>query len=374
MSRAAVVLFALAANGFLPTGRAQEPAAPPPPGDHGPAIDDALRWLATHQDANGRFDADEFMKHDRTGTPCDGPGKGVHDVGATGLALLALLGSGSTLRGGHYRQQVELAVDWLQEQQQRDGRYGTAVAHDFVYDHAIAAFAICEAYGLSKHDALQPVAQKGLDYLEAHRNPYGVWRYQPRDGDSDTSVTTWALFALASGKSFGLTVDGGALQATAAWYDQVTAADGKSGYSKAGESSSRLAGDHAVRFPPEHGEAMTAAALAGRSLLGQQPATKPIMTLSADRVIAAPPQWRADRIDAYYWYMGTFAMSQLGGAHWQAWNRELTAIANAQRHDGNFAGSWDPVGVWDAEGGRVYATALYAMTLSIAHRAAKLRR
>ena len=42
----------------------------------------------------------------------------------------------------------------------------------------------------------------------------------------------------------------------------------------------------------------------------------------------------------------------------------VDAIVKTQRTDGNFAGSWDPVGVWDEDGGRVYATALYTLCLS----------
>ena len=59
------------------------------------AIEAALEWLKNHQDEDGKWDADEFMRHDVEGVPCDGPGHAVHDVGLTGLALLAFLGDGS---------------------------------------------------------------------------------------------------------------------------------------------------------------------------------------------------------------------------------------------------------------------------------------
>ncbi|MEQ1633824.1 MAG: prenyltransferase/squalene oxidase repeat-containing protein [Planctomycetota bacterium] len=342
--------------------------------DLAPAIDRALTWLVAHQDEDGRFDVDDFMKHDREGTKCDGAGNAVHDLGATGLAMLAMLGNGTTMRAGPYKKQLTLAVDWMRKQQQENGRFGTATSHDFIYDHAIATFAMCEAYGLSKYEALKQYAQRGLNYLEAHRNPYAVWRYQPRDNDNDTSVTTWALLALTSGKSFGLEVNEASLKLVATWYDQVTDENGRAGYSKAGEPSSRLVGDHATKFPPERGEAMTAAALAGRFFLGQTPQQTPSMTLSAARLSKKPPEWKSDRIDAYYWYMGTLAMWQMGGESWASWQPGLAQIAGAQRQDANFAGSWDPIGVWDVEGGRVYATALYVMTLQIAHRYTRLMR
>ena len=55
------------------------------------AVQAGLKWLAAHQDESGRWDADGFMKHDK-GKPTTGPGSAVHDVGATGLAMLAMLG------------------------------------------------------------------------------------------------------------------------------------------------------------------------------------------------------------------------------------------------------------------------------------------
>ncbi|MCB9884850.1 MAG: terpene cyclase/mutase family protein [Planctomycetes bacterium] len=338
------------------------------------AVNKSLQWLIKHQDEDGRFDSDQFMKHDTTGQASDGPGNPVHDVGATGLAVLAMLGTGSTMRSGNYKFQISKAVSWLREQQQANGMIGVNASHDFIYDHAIATWAICEAYGLSQYKLLKPVAQNALNYLESHRNPYAVWRYQPRDNDNDTSVTTWAAMALCSGRSFGLQVNPNAVQMIGNWYDQVTDDKGRSGYTKVGERSSRKPGDHSARFPVERGEALTAAALLGRFMIGQEPASKAVMAKSAGLLLAQPPQWQKDRIDAYYWFFGSFAMYQMGGEFWEGWAPHLAGLLTHQRQDGNFAGSWDPVGVWDEDGGRIYATALYSLALQTAQRKAKLVR
>ena len=90
------------------------------------------------------------MKHDTKGKACDGGGVAHHDVGVTGLALLAFLGEGSTMRGGKYRDNVRRGVKWLISQQGEDGLFGTNATGDYIYDHAIAALAMCEAYGLSR--------------------------------------------------------------------------------------------------------------------------------------------------------------------------------------------------------------------------------
>jgi hypothetical protein len=345
------------------------------------SIELALQWLRDHQDEDGKWDADGFMKHDDARTrSCDGPGNPVHDVGVTGLALLAFLGDGSTMRSGPYRDTVRRGVQWLRAQQQQNGLFGTATSHDFVYDHAIATYAMCEAFGLSGYQLLRPAAQRGLDYLEQHRNPYGVWRYQPRDGDNDTSVTGWCIMAYEAGRHFGLQVNTGALQLAANWLDQVADGTGMHGYSRAGEPSARKPGDHATRFPVDRGAAMTAVGLFCRYFLGQNPKEKPVMLAAAKLLLQKPPVWdeAAGSVDHYYWYYATYALYQVGGPQWTAWQKRLEpAVLQHQHRDRqlpNLLGSWDPVCAWGEDGGRVYSTAILALTLQANFRYTRLVR
>jgi hypothetical protein len=304
----------------------------------------------------------------------------VHDVGVTGLALLAFLGDGSTMRAGPYREQIKKGVQWLRSQQQENGLYGTNASHDFVYDHAIAAYAMCEAFGLSNYQLLRDNAQRGINYLESHRNPYSVWRYQPRDNDNDTSVTGWAIMAYESGEFFKLQVNTEALKLCATWLDQVSDPTGLHGYTKQGERSSRKPGDHATRFPVDKGEAMTAVGLFCRFFMGQDPKEKPIMKASADLILSKPPIWdvKAGTIDHYYWYYATYALFQMGGRHWTEWQKKLeTAVVKNQHMDKtkkNLFGSWDPLCAWGEDGGRVYSTAILVLTLEAYYRYSKLVR
>ena len=49
----------------------------------------------------------------------------------------------------------------------------------------------------------------------------------------------------------------------------------------------------------------------------------------------------------YYWYYGTLAMYQYGGEGWRDWNGAIRdLLTSEQRTDGDFAGSWDPLGPW----------------------------
>ena len=386
-------LLALAALALASGVAAQEPGtAPPEPASiHGEyqlrfdallkkrepkaagAVDRGLEWLALHQDADGRWDADDFAKHDPRDARCNGGGNPAHDVGVTGLALLAFLGDGHTTTTGKHQRSVARGVRWLTEQQTKtSGRFGTNAVHDFIYDHAIATLAMVEAYGLSRDPALRGPAQLGIVYLDAHRNPYGSWRYQPRDHDSDTSVTSWCLTAYESARRFGLTNDKQTIPIVLNYLDQVTdPRTGQAGYTKRGETSARHPGNHASRFPVEHGEAMTAAALSARLFAGQRAGDDPMLRAAGDAILAKPPRWEVTKgtVDLYYWYYATHALHHLGGRTWNQWKKKLQPVLlEHQRSDPSYAGSWDPIGAWGEDGGRVYATAMGVLCLEASYR------
>ena len=341
------------------------------------AIEKGLRWLHAHQDQDGKWDSDGFMKHDVDGQVSDGPGNPVHDVGTTGLALLTFLGAGNTTKSGPHKEVVNKAVSWLKKQQGRNGLFGTAASHDFIYDHAIATFAMCEALVLSTDKRLQQSAQKGIDYLESHRNPYGCWRYQPRDNDNDISVTRWCVMAYKSAEDCKLQVNKQALKIAANFVDELTdPVSGKCGYTRKGQSSSRHPGDHSRRFPVEKGDALTAVGLTTRFVLGQRPVRTRVMTVGADRLLRRLPKAK-DRgsIDHYYWFHGTSAMQQMGGNYWDQWSRAAAeAMLSTQRNGGSVNGSWDSNGVWGEDGGRIYSTSLLLMALQVVASDLKIRK
>lgn len=121
---------------------------------------------------------------------------------------------------------------------------------------------------------------------------------------------------------------------------------------------------HGTRYPIDKTEVMTALGLYCRYELKQTPQKKPIMDLSAKLLMKKPPIWdeKAGTIDEYYWMFGTLAMQRTGGDQWAEWSKFLTsAVADKQCQKGNRAGSWDPIGVWSEDGGRVYTTAALAL-------------
>lgn len=332
-------------------------------------IENGLAWLAAHQDEDGSFDAENFMRHDQTGTPCDGAGQWDCKVGVTGLALLAFLAEGHTATQGRYASNVARGARWLVAQRIQ-GNLLTTVKGDrhprhYIYEHCLATEALCEAVGLGGLDDLRPLVQAAVDALCQHRNPYGAWRYDKQTGDNDMSVTCRAVLALTAARDFGFLVDGKAWEHAAAYAEDMTDANGRTGYAEKGGLSARLSKEHGNRFPWERTEAMTAAGLLMRWLAKPQ-ADDPLRARSLSLLEKKPPVWD-DRgsCDFYYWALGAHAVHALGDKEWKrSWSKALTAaIVKHQRTDGAFAGSFDPVGAWCEKGGRVYATAILLLAL-----------
>lgn len=332
-------------------------------------LEKALEWLAENQRPDGSWAS----------------GNGLHDIGVTGLALLALLGDGNTLDRGEHQDSIVRGVRWLVSFQNlenglifkkalitdsKSGAKSERWSLHYHYDHAIATQVLCELAALSGSHGIREMAQKAVNYITHARNPYGVWRYDsPPVGDNDTSISGWMITALIAAKRANLNVDEKSFKDAITWFDEVTDnATGRVGYSVIGEPSQRYS-DYNPQYPREKTEAMTAAGLWCRLLIGQDPETTPILKKHADLLRRVLPYWKSSgtSVDLYYWYYGTYAMNAMGGAYWAAWNKSLKSalVDNAQDVAGADAGSWEPIGAWGMPGGRAYATAMSALCLEV---------
>jgi len=338
------------------------------------AVDLALDWLARYQTPEeGCWDADAFFEN-QPDSPAEGIGYPLYDPGITGLALLAYLGAGYTHQSGKYKKTVADAIKYLKRIQDPEGCFGTQTGH-FMYSHAIATLALCEAYGVTSSPLLRRSAEHGVAFLLKAQNPDPggrgklAWRYTIQPGDNDTSVTTWAVMALKSAKSAGLEVDvREAMEGARRWIDQMTnPVSGRVGYIKKGVSPVRSPGRE-EKWPRNRSEAITAAGILCRIFLGEDPATSEPIQAGAKLLLDRLPAWDAKRgsIDPYYWYYGTLAMFQVGGDGGKKWHEAMTrAILESQRTEGPHRGSWDAAGPWGEDGGRVYTTAVLAMCLEV---------
>jgi hypothetical protein len=341
------------------------------------AVQAGLDWLAKHQDVDGdgKWDSDDYMKHDPIADRCDGPGKALYDVGVSGLSLLAFLGAGYTDRGkltDPYVKNVSKGLRFLMSVQDEEGCFGSRSSKHFMYNHAIATLAMAEAFWMTRNPRYKRSAQEALDFIARARNPYLAWRYEPRGGENDMSVTGWMVMALKSGKYAGLLIDPDAFEGARRFVDKMTDPEfGVVGYDSPGGAAARPEGLQ-NRFPAERTASMTAVGILTRMFLGEPPDSA-MVKKGATVCLALPPEWNPDdgSIDMYYWYYGSLALFQVGGSSWKRWNKAMVpAIVKSQhgKDSGSREGSWDPVGPWGPDGGRVYSTALMVMCLEVYYR------
>jgi hypothetical protein len=244
-----------------------------------------------------------------------------------------------------------------------------------MYNHAIAALALAEAYGITNAASLRDPAQRGIDFISSARNPYRAWRYTVKPGDNDTSVTGWCVMAMKSASVSGLTVAQTDYDGARDWIDGVTSDDGEVGYTGKGKVDVVVRGKNEawVSHP-----SMTAVGLLCRIYIDKN-GSDPRLEKHAARLVKDLPRWAAPGserpIDYYYWYYGSLALYQYdapNGRCWKAWNEAMKAALlphQAVHKDGCLDGSWDPsVDRWGFAGGRVYATAMNVLTLEVYYR------
>ena len=355
------------------------------------AVAAALKWLHDHQAPEGFWDCDEFMYYDKypEKPASDGEGSPVNDVGDTGLALLAFLGHGNTMSEGKYKQDVVRGVNWLKSNQLDNGLFGDEVGNPTLYNHSIATMAMGEAYYFGKSPILLIPLKKAIGTITRARNEYTVWRYSlTPNGDNDTSITGWMVFALETAHDAGIDIDSAIFRDSEDWFDTMTDSLGRTGYNIEAQAGSRPSRPRAYleRFPPEKSEALTAVSLLCRIFMTDTSKVKKwkdhpkyeVMKKHADLLVDCLPIWDEEggSCDFYYWYYGTFAMNQWGGDQWKKWKKAIeTALLENQRMEDpedNFYGSWDPVGPWGEDGGRVYTTATGALILEVYYRYGKV--
>jgi hypothetical protein len=319
------------------------------------AVQAALRWLAEHQNPDGRWEA----RRNEAGreTAPDGrsrPNAGADaDTGMTGLALLAMLGSGNTHLRGVYRENVRRGLNFLLQSQDAQGCLsGTADRYAAMYCHAIAAFAMGEAYGMTGERRLEQPLRRAINYTIAAQDPYGGgWRYQPRDA-GDTSQLGWQFMALRSAQTAGIPMPESTRQGIIR-YLQSVASRGNGG----------LASYRPLEAPSH---TITAEAMLCWQFLGIS-RDHPACDEAVNYLLTATPG--TGKTNFYYWYYGTLVMYQFQGDGWQRWNAGVTTqLVHLQNKEGPLAGSWDPDSVWGGYGGRVYSTALGAMCLEVYYR------
>ncbi len=340
------------------------------------AVVEGVDWLLRHQSDDGRWDMDGFTKNCRGGGMCPaGTTVGDFDEGVTALALLALLGSRGCADGKKWRPAAARATTWLLGRQDGGGWIGKKSGVGvWMYNHVIATLALCRAAKAGVLDGEDGGAKmkKAVRRLIEARSPGVGWSYVPSAGGSDTSLTAWAVKALAAAEAAGVAVPKSTFAGAFAWLDRVLdPGSGRVGYRHRGDSGAVIMGvnEKYAKLP-----AMTAAALAAQLSAGRK-TNEAGLRKSLQLVLRNRPEWDEKRlkVDMYYWLHAAEALAAAGAEGPAAvpdseafgrWRATLVDLLLAhQNGNGCLRGSWDPVGKWGMVGGRVYSTAACLLML-----------
>ena len=344
----------------------------------------SLRWLARHQAKDGRWSAGSWEKAcPQKG--CSGAGAGAFDVGLTGMTVLAFLkagfGSGSDVELGGVRagKSVRRALIWLAAQQTVEGQLkpvdvpeSPGYNVDPGLQHLISTHALCLAVssletnngGFTDEEigTLRDAALGGVHYAVLHQKPNEGWGYTP-ESPTDTWITAWGALALLAAKEAGIEVPQRNLEWIIKWYDTVT--DRKTFQVSYTAGSPLVIGSTRSDGFLIH-DTLGASGGLIRALYGNR-SSKPVL-VSRKNLRINPPATVGKRCDYTYWHFGTRFLAHVTkkrGTDWKAWTqaliREQLTLQDAA--DTCALGSWSKADRWSSGGGKIYTTALNALTM-----------
>jgi len=346
------------------------------------AVKESLNWMARHQYPDGTWNFD----HQRGACQgrCSDPGEATKAVrAATGLALLTYLGAGQTHNTkGRYREVVKRGTQALVRMMKVTKNGGSF--HEpggNMYSYGIAAMAICEAYAMTGDPGLREPAQLAINFISYAQDPQGGgWRYAPRQ-PGDTSVMGWQVMALKSGYMASLSVLPNTVEGARFFLDSAQKSDGAEYYYAVELNDPRgmrvkLPGmvfdKKTGKLKPKRlggGKGTSAIGLLCRMYLGWEHDNE-VLKRGVLRLAKQGPAVG----DAYFDYYASQVLFQYTsgkGELWKKWNEKMrTMLVTSQSKEGHEKGSWsfDPDKHHNAPGGRLYCTALSAMTLEVYYR------
>ena len=291
----------------------------------------ALRWLAAKQNVNGSWGSGEGRRAD-------------HPVAMTGYVLIAFMATGNLPEEGEYAKQVKAGMEFLLDAIGVDGQYRGVDGSKYMYNHGIATIALGELYGQSRSPVIREKLQRAIRLIvttqsERERSK-GGWRYQPRPGDADISVTVLQVVALRAAKNAGIDVPQQTIDDAVDYVRRCSVPGGGFAY-QAGQMGA--------------GFARTAAAIYSLQVCGHY--DDPLVQSGSEYLFRRSTERR-------FWTYGANyagpAQYMIGGDTWRRWYEFMKAelLPRVQRNGDQC--SWD-----DREVGTVFATACHTTILAM---------
>jgi len=296
------------------------------------AVDESLAYLAEHQNEDGSWDGNNAPN---------------------ALAMLAFMGRGHIPGRGKYREVLRKAKEYTLGRQRDDGLFvpERAAGSGPMYQHALTTLALAEMYGVDPDDELEEALRGAVQLIVRCQSSNGGWRYQPRPGDADLSVTVMQIVALRAANNATIEVPEHTIEDAVAYVQACGRADGGFGYQG-----------------PSRTPAMSAAGVVSLQLLGHY--DDPLVEPTLDLLSNVPVRWSGAGGVSWYYYFHYYAMQanyQAGGDYWDNWHPRVRKVLLREQNDD---GSWYvPPGTREGEGmvgaNRVYYTSMATLILEI---------
>lgn len=203
--KTATILGALLIGGLLVGWIATPVRADDIPERYRETVRKGLEWLVKQQHKDGHWGANGDQ----------------YPVSMTGLAGLALLMEGSTIREGKYRDHIRRAADWLMDRSMRGGGRDGLIGNPdhptetgrYMYGHGFGLLFLACVYGdednKERREKLRDILTRAVKYCANAQSTQGGWFYTSKmDGhDQDEgSVTITQLQPLRACRNAGIPV------------------------------------------------------------------------------------------------------------------------------------------------------------------------
>jgi prenyltransferase beta subunit len=331
----ALLVLLLLAAGPGATGQGIPPRPPGVTAEAEAALERGVAYLARTQGPDGSWRS-------------SGSYGGTYPVAMTGLAALALAGSGSSLDQGPHAPALVKAVEFILKQQARNGHFKAPGEQRSMYGHGFCMLALAQVYGgegsLEMRRRIHDALTSAVRLTAKSQSAQGGWYYEPRTSADEGSVTITQLQALRACRNAGIKVPKETIEKAVQYVYKAQNADGGIAYRAGQRGNSR---------PP-----ISAAGLCSLYSAGIYEGERVEKLL---RYVKRTVRPQLGHSHAWYTqlYMGQ-AMWMAGKEHWDEYGKELVRlIVSRQSSDGGWS---------DGRVGGVYGTSIACILLQLPYR------
>jgi squalene cyclase len=273
------------------------------------AVERGLAFLAARQADDGSYGSVVYRGH----------------VAVTAFVGRAMMAAGSKPGEGPYGERLSKSLAYLLASVQENGLIRSRDANEPapMYGHAFALMFLAECQQATPKDEVKAKIELAVKLIVNSQNKEGGWRYLPKPGDADLSVTVTQLMALTAARDAGVDVPKESIERAIEYVKKSQNSDGGFRYLLQGGTS---------------GFARSAAAVAALYRAGAgdcdevRKGTAYVARFPAGETIGQP--------EVFYFYGHYYAAQVMSHAEKADWDRWSAAVRDRLLEQQGKDGSW----------------------------------